>query len=102
MRIVSATFEKVMKNKEKKEVLLKVSNGIKKFNVTIGKEDLTFDDIKNYDVEFKAVYLERNCCSIFPMVILENGVNAENDDEVREAIDRLLELVGDEIKKSLA
>lgn len=102
MRIVSATFEKVMKNKEKKEILLKVSNGMKKFNVTISKEDLSYNDIKKHDVEFKAVYFERNCCSIFPMVILENDVNEESDKEVGEAIDKLIELVGDDIEKSLA
>lgn len=102
MRIVSATFEKVMKNKDKKEVLLKISNGIKKFNVTMGKENLTFDDIKNHNVDFKAVYFERNCCSIFPMVILESGINKENDKEVEEAIDKLIELLGDDIEKSLA
>ena len=102
MRIVNATFQKVMKNNKKKEVLLKVSNGMKKFNVTISKEDLSFDDIKKHDVDFKAVYLERNCCSTFPMVILENGVNEESDKEVGEAIDKLIELVGAAIEKSLA
>lgn len=80
---------------------IKISNGFREFMVSFDKEDLTYEDLLNYNVNTKVYSMIRNCCAAIPLTVLETGKSEEEDNEISELIDTILEEIGEEIKKSI-
>ncbi|GEM_PF-2288765 len=97
MKVVKAELKAIRKN----GIDVKVHNGLMGLITSIDKEDITFEDIANHQVHTKVILLTRKCCSSTPMTILETGVKAEDDEEIVELLDKILELIGEEIKENL-
>lgn len=72
---------------------IKFSNGIRDFIAAIDKENLQIEDIKNHDVFVKVYSMFRNCCNAYPTNVLESGTSKEDDEEIKDLLDRILELL---------
>ncbi|SHH83763.1 hypothetical protein SAMN02745196_01612 [Clostridium collagenovorans DSM 3089] len=82
------------------EVHLHVHNGFNNLNVTLSKKNLQFNDIVNYDVDVKVIFYARNCCRAAPMLIMDSA-NEKDKVEIKELIDNILKIKGDEIKAAI-
>lgn len=97
MKVLKAELKAVRKN----GIDVKVHNGLMELIASIDKKNITFEDIINHQVHTKVILLTKKCCSSTPMTILETAVNPEDDEEILELLDRILELIGEEIKERL-
>lgn len=82
------------------EVHLHVHNGFNNLNVTISKNNLKFEDIKNYDVDVRVVFYARNCCKAAPMLIMDSAKESDRE-EIKALIDSILELKGEELRAAI-
>lgn len=96
MKVVSAELKAIRYN----GVDVKIHNGLMGIFVSMDKKDIKFEDLVNHDVHTKVILLTRKCCSCSPTLVLESGVKEEDDKEIIELIDRILELIGVDIKEA--
>ncbi|GIM29384.1 hypothetical protein CPJCM30710_20500 [Clostridium polyendosporum] len=80
---------------------IKISNGFREFMVSFDKEGLTYADLLSYNVNTKVYSMIRNCCAAIPLTVLETGRSEEEDKEINELIDKILEEIGEEIRKTI-
>lgn len=83
----------VVVNKNKKEIDVKVTNGHREFMVEISKENISFDNIKDKDVNVRVYSLIRTCCASCPKYVLESGKNEKDDEEIAQLINDICELI---------
>lgn len=96
MKVVKAELKAIRYN----GIDVKVHNGLMGILVSMDKQNITFDDLINHDVYTKVILLTRKCCSCAPTLIMESGVKEDDDKEIIELIDRILELIGNDIKEA--
>ena len=80
---------------------LKVNNGVRDFGVNIDKKKLSYDDFKNGDMEVRVYTLIRNCCTGKPLAVFESGRTEKDDQEIKELLESIDSLVGQELKEIL-
>lgn len=82
---------------------IKISNGIREFMITIDKKDLSFNDIINYcdDTKITVHSMIRNCCAACPVTVLEKGKNEADDNELKEVLYKVVEIIGEDLKERL-
>ena len=97
MRIVKANLEEINKN----GIIIKMSNGIKTKNLIVNKKDMTFEDFKELRGEYKVMSWLQGCCTSSPIVVLESGKSEKEDNEMKEVINKVIEMIGEELKKCL-
>lgn len=97
MRVVNA---KIIANRVN-EIDIKFSNGMRDFVANIKKDKITLEDIKNNTVNVKVYSMIRNCCAASPIYVLESNKSKEGDIEISELLVRLLDIIGNDIKKIL-
>ncbi|AYE34786.1 hypothetical protein [Clostridium septicum] len=73
---------------------VKFSNGMRDFIASIDKENLTIEDIKNYSVNVKVYSIIRNCCNAYPANVLELGTSKSDDEEIKDLLDKIVDMVG--------
>ena len=82
-------------------ILIKFNNGFNTFTALIKRPKLCFEDIVNHNVKLEVIFLKNTCCSKFPIIMLDSDV-AEQKEESMDLIDKLLSILGEEIKASIA
>lgn len=97
MRVVKASISAKGKN----SMDIKISNGMRDFNVEIKKEALSYDDIKDNKVSVKVYSMIRNCCAACPIYVLESGKNLEEDNEIADLLKEICNLISEDIKVAL-
>ncbi|MGL4741461.1 MAG: hypothetical protein ACRC41_11760 [Sarcina sp.] len=80
---------------------IKVNNGIRDFIVNIDKRNLTYENFKNMQMDVKVYTLIRNCCTGKSLALFETGKSKEEFEEIKELIDNIDSLIGNEIKAIL-
>lgn len=97
MRVISSEIRSIRKT----GVDFKISNGIRQFAVSVDKDNITFDDIKNYNVHVKVYVLAANCCKTIPMTIIESGKSPEDEKDIKEILEALIKNHEDELTLKL-
>lgn len=97
MRVVSA---KIIANRND-GMDIKFSNGMREFVAALEKNEITFEDIKNNEVNVKVYSMIRNCCSAAPLYVLESGKSKEEDLEIEKLLAIIIKLIGKDIKEIL-
>lgn len=80
---------------------LKVNNGVREFGVNIDKKKLSYDDFKNGNMEVRVYTLIRNCCTGKPLAVFESGRTQKDDEEIKELLESIDSLIGQELKEVL-
>lgn len=97
MKIVKAKIEQVTED----GIIIMMSNGIKPLNLIVNKKDMTFEDFKELRGEYKVMSWLQGCCTSSPIVVLESGKSEKEDNEMKEVINKVIEMIGEELKKCL-
>lgn len=90
---------------EQRKLILEVHNGFNRIKFRITKDNLTYDDLDKITDELegfdiKGVFYARNCCKNSPIIILDS-MKEEDKKEIKDIINKALEIKGNEIKQSL-
>lgn len=80
---------------------LKINNGVREFGVNIDKKKLSYEEFKNVDMEVRVYTLIRNCCSGKPLALFQTGRSEKDNAEIKELIESIDSLIGDNIKEIL-
>lgn len=99
MKVVKAE----VKNIRNSGLDIKMNNGLRDFMITIDKDNLTYNELINYDdkVKIQVHSMIRNCCAACPVVVLEKGKSKQDDEELKDVMDKILDIVGQELKNRL-
>lgn len=97
MKIVKAKIEQVTED----GIIIMMSNGIKPLNLIVNKKDMTFEDFKELRGEYKVTSLLQGCCLSCPVTVLESGKSEKDNNEMREVVDKVIKIIGEELKKCL-
>lgn len=80
---------------------IRVNNGTRDFTVNIDKKKLTYDEFKNMEMDVRVYTLIKNCCTAKPMSLYETGKSENDTNEIKEIIECIDNLIGDELKEIL-
>lgn len=80
---------------------LKVNNGVREFGVNIDKKKLSYEEFKNVDMEVRVYTLIRNCCSGKPLALFQTGRAEKDNAEIKELIESIDSLIGENLKEIL-
>lgn len=97
MKIVKAKIEQFTED----GIIIMMSNGIKPLNLIVNKKDMTFEDFKELRGEYKVTSLLQGCCSSCPVTVLESGKSEKDNNEMREVVDKVIKIIGEELKLCL-
>lgn len=98
MRVVKANVS----TKGKNSINIKINNGMRDFIVEIKKENISFENIENNNVEVKVYSMIRNCCASCPIYVLESGKSIEEDNEISQLLKDIITKIGREMKELIA
>lgn len=98
VRVVKANVS----TKGKDSINIKINNGMRDFIVEIKKENISFENIENNNVEVKVYSMIRNCCASCPIYVLESGKSIEEDNEISQLLKDIITKIGTEMKELIA
>ncbi|MGL5068218.1 MAG: hypothetical protein ACRC6T_10435 [Sarcina sp.] len=80
---------------------IKINNGVRDFGVNIDKKKLTYEEFQNVDMEVRVYTLIRNCCTGKPLAVFQSGRSENDTKEIKELIESIDSLIGDNLKEIL-